>query len=413
MKNSSLKTKMAFIGACLASALLLSACSGDEPADNGGGTDSGVTPVIELTAEANEAAAAVRDFNIDFFRNVALADDYKGKNVACSPLSANMLLCMLSNAASDETAAEIASVLGYSGTDELNELYATLATKLPSLDPKAQLAFANSVWYEQEFTLTPTFSNIAQEYYKADIFRRDMTGQSPKVKDEINSWVNNKTRGLISDIKVPFPVYTTLINATYFKAAWKNAFKAENTKKATFHGQDGDSQIDMMNREGGYLYERTADYEAVELPFGAGAFNASFILPSGDIEELIESDALKGLWSYDPGAQNIDISLPRFKIAEDEELKLTGILYDMGVKSLVKPGNLNLFIESPEAESISVCQKTSVEFNEQGAEAAAVTWAMGEISAGYIPVTFDRPFIFLITEKSTKTILFAGKIMDL
>lgn len=413
MKNSSPKTKMAFIGACLASALLLSACSGDEPADNGGSTDGGVTPVIELTAEANEAAAAVRDFNIDFFRNVALADNYKGKNVACSPLSANMLLCMLSNAASDETAAEIASVLGYSGTDELNELYATLATKLPSLDPKAQLAFANSVWYEQEFTLTPTFSNIAQEYYKADIFRRDMTGKSPNVKEEINSWVNDKTRGLIRDITVKFPVYSALINATYFKAEWKYVFKTKNTKKATFHGHSGDSQIDMMNREGGYLYERTADYEAVELPFGAGAFNATFILPSGDIEELIESDALKGLWSYDPRAQNIDLSLPRFKITEDEEIDLTGILCDMGVKSLVKPGKLNLFIESPEAESISVRQKTSVEFNEQGAEAAAVTWAMGEISAGYITVTFDRPFIFLITEKSTNSILFAEKIMDL
>lgn len=413
MKIPSPKTKLVFVGTCLASALLLTACSGDEPADNGGGTDSGVTPVIELTAEANEAAAAVRDFNIDFFRNVALSDDYKDKNVACSPLSANMLLCMLSNAASDEAATEIASVLGYSGTDELNELYATLAAKLPSLDPKAQLAFANSVWYEQEFTLTSTFSNIAQEYYKADIFRRDMTGMSPNVKDEINSWVNDKTRGLIRDITVTFPVYTTLINATYFKAAWKDAFKAENTKKATFHGQNGDSQIDMMNREGGYLYEHTADYEAVELPFGAGAFNATFILPSGDIEKLIESDALKGLWAYDPQAQNIDLSLPRFKIAEDEEIELTGILYDMGVKSLLEPGKLNLFIESPEAGSIKVRQKTSVEFNEQGAEAAAVTWSIGEISSYYTPLSFDRPFIFLITEKSTNSILFAGKIMDL
>ena len=398
----------------IALAGMLSACSGDEPADTGGGTDGGVTPVIELTAEANEAAAAVRDFNIDFFRNVALADDYKGKNVACSPLSATMLLSMLSNAASDETAAEIASVLGYSGTDELNELYATLATKLPSLDPKAQLAFANSVWYEQEFTLTPTFSNIAQEYYKADIFRRDMTGKSPNVKEEINSWVNDKTRGLIRDITVKFPLYSALINATYFKAEWKYVFKTKNTKKATFHGHSGDSQIDMMNREGGYLYERTADYEAVELPFGAGAFNATFILPSGDIEELIESDALKELWSYEPHNRGIDISLPRFKIAEDKEIDLTDILHDMGVKSLLAPGRVNLFNEPLSEVGFLVRQKTSVEFNEQGAEAATITSGlMVDTSPGYTTVTFDRPFIFLITEKSTNSILFAGKIMNL
>lgn len=406
--------KRIFIFMSVALAGMLSACSGDEPADNGGGTDSGVTPVIELTAEANEAAAAVRDFNIDFFRSVALADDYKGKNVACSPLSATMLLSMLSNAASDETAAEIASVLGYSDTDELNELYATLAIELPSLDPKAQLAFANSVWYEQKFTLTPTFSNIAQEYYKADIFRRDMTGKSSNVKDEINSWVTDKTRGLICNIKIPFPVYSALINATYFKAAWKNAFKARNTKKATFHGQNGDSQIDMMNREGGYLYERTADYEAVELPFGAGAFNATFILPSGDIEEFIESDALNTLWSYEPHNRGIDISLPRFKIAENKDIDLTDILHDMGVKSLLKPGWVNLFNEPLPEVGFLVRQKTSVEFNEQGAEAATITSGlMADTSPGFTPLSFDRPFIFLITEKSTKSILFAGKIMDL
>ena len=405
--------KRIFIFMSVALAGMLTACSGDEPADNGGSTDSGVTPVIELTAEANEAAAAVWDFNIDFFRNVALADNYKGKNVACSPLSATMLLSMLSNAASDEAATEIASVLGYSGTDELNELYATLATKLPSLDPKAQLAFANSVWYEQKYTLKSDFSNIAQEYYKADIFRRDMTGKSPNVKDEINSWVNDKTKGLIRNISVSFPMLSSLFNATYFKAEWRDPFKTENTKKATFHGQAGDSQIDMMNCEGGYLYEPTPDYEALELPFGAGAFNATFILPTGDIEEFIESDALKGLWSYEPKKWPVNLFLPKFKIAGDNEVLLTGILRDMGVKSILDPEHVNLFNESPEAESISVFQKTSIEFNERGAEAAAVTGILVNTAPPVRRVSFDRPFLFLITEKSTKTILFAGKIMNL
>ena len=85
----------------------------------------------------------------------------------------------------------------------------------------------------------------------------------------------------------------------------------------------------------------------------------------------------------------------------------------MGVKSLVNPGMMKLFNESPDADFFSVNQKTSVEFSEQGAEAASVTWTNSEISNGSIPVSFDRPFVFMITEKSTKTILFAGKIMSL
>lgn len=411
MKNYSLKIKMAFSVASLAFLLFLGACSSDEPAT--GGSTTVTAPKIELTAPASRAAAAVQDFNIDFFRNVALYDDYKGKNVACSPMSATMLLSLLSNAASDETAAEIAAELGYSDRNDLNELYATLATKLPSLDSKATLSFANSVWYHKEYTLTDNFSSIAKEYYKADIFKRDLSGKTIGVTDEINSWVNDNTNGLIKEVEVLLPTLSTLINAAYFKADWKDKFKPENTDKATFKGVAGDSQIDMMHRTGSYLYERTEAYEAIEMPFGAGAFTAAFIMPSGDLEAFIDSDALSGLWSNKPNACNIDLSLPKFKIAEDEEINLTNILRDMGVKSLVNPGMMKLFNESPDADFFSVNQKTSVEFSEQGAEAASVTWTNSDISNGYIPVSFDRPFVFMITEKSTKTILFAGKIMSL
>ena len=411
MKKSSLKAKMAFIVASVAFILPMAGCSSDEPASEGSTTIA--VPTIELTAPASRAAVAVQDFNIDFFRNVAISDNYKGKNVSCSPMSATMLLSLLSNAASDETAAEIAAVLGYSDSNDLNELYATLATRLPSLDPKAKLSFGNSVMYHHEYTLTKDFSDIAKEYYKADIFKRDMSGKSSGVNDEINSWVNDNTNGLIKNIEVQLPLLCSLINAAYFKAEWKDSFKSENTNKATFKGVDGDSQIDMMHREGSYLYERTEAYEAIEMPFGVGAFNVAFIMPTTNLEAFIKSDALYGLWSNNPKACNIDLSLPKFKIAEDTELNLIDILRDMGVKSLTTPGMMKFFNESPDADFVNVSQKTSVEFSEQGVESASATWTNWEISTGFMPVSFDRPFIFLITEKSTKSMLFAGKIMSL
>lgn len=411
MKKSSLKAKMAFIVASVAFILPMAGCSSDEPASEGSTTIA--VPTIELTAPASRAAVAVQDFNIDFFRNVAISDNYKGKNVSCSPMSATMLLSLLSNAASDETADEIAAVLGYSDSNDLNDLYALLATQLPSLDQKVKLSIANSVWYHQEFTLTKDFGDIAKGYYKADIFKCDLSGTTIGVRDEINSWVNDNTNGLIKNIDVLLPALSTLINAAYFKAEWKDSFKTEDTKKATFKGVDGDSQIDMMHREGCYLYERTEDYEAIEMPFGVGAFNVAFIMPTTNLEAFIKSDALYGLWSNNPKACNIDLSLPKFKIAEDTELNLIDILRDMGVKSLTTPGMMKFFNESPDADFVNVSQKTSVEFSEQGVESASATWTNWEISTGFMPVSFDRPFIFLITEKSTKSMLFAGKIMSL
>lgn len=419
MKQSCLKFAIAAIGAFFL--ITLSACSndnsvtGEEPGGNEPVVTPVPTPVIELSPEASQAAAAVQGFNVDFFRNVALSDEYKGKNVACSPLSATMLLSLLSNAASNEAATEIATVLGYSDTNALNNLYTKLSTELPALDSKATLTFANSVWYDKQYTLTDAFSAVANDCYKADVFKRDMTGKTPDVKEEINSWVNDKTKGLIKNINVQMPVLSTLVNAAYFNAAWQNPFCDKATRKATFHGINGASEIDMMAQSGEYLYNETADFKLVEMPFASGAFAATFILPSGNAEDFLKSDAFKRTLSRNPVERAVGIYLPRFKIAEDEEVGLTDILCDMGVKSLDNPGSFKMFNESPDAEAVKIWQKSSVEFNENGAEAAAVTWTglYGSNGSTGPEIKLDRPFIFLITEKSTKTILFAGKIMSL
>ena len=419
MKRSCLKSAIAAIGAF--SLITLSACSSDNTitGEEPGGNEPVVTPVpapvIELSPEASQAAAAVQGFNVDFFRNVALSEKYKGKNVACSPVSATMLLSLLSNAASDKTAAEIAAVLGCSDSGALNNLYSALETQLPTLDPKATLTFANSVWYDKQYTLTDAFSSVANDCYKADVFKRDMTGKTAGVSEEINSWVSDKTKGLIKNIKVPMPVLSTLVNAAYFNAAWQKPFCDKVTSKATFYGVNGASEIDMMAQSGEYLYNETADFKLVEMPFASGAFAATFILPSGNAEDFLKSDAFKKALSLKPEERAVGIYLPRFKIAEDEEVNLTEVLCDMGVKSLDNPDSFKMFNESPDAEAIRIWQKSSVEFNENGAEAAAVTWTglYGSNGSTGPEIRLDRPFIFLITEKSTKTILFAGKIMSL
>ena len=54
-------------------------------------------------------------------------------------------------------------------------------------------------------------------------------------------------------------------------------------------------------------------------------------------------------------------------------------------------------------------QKSYVSIDEEGTEAAAVTEAeMRKNAAGNPMLVFDRPFVYLIREKSTGAILFAG-----
>lgn len=377
---------------------LLSACSCNRKA--------------EMEETKSEAVYAVRDFGIDFFCRAALSDRYMGRNIVCSPVSASMMVSLLANSVSDTAVVQIKSLFGSYDIEVLNYLNAEITSELPSLDPKVMLRFANSVWYDNNYTLVKDFTDVAKDSYGADIFRRDLSGNTPSVRNEIDSLVSANTNGEIRNLEIGMPAYGIIISASCFKAEWMEMFDEKNTKKAVFHGVAADSEVNMMYRKRNYSHDINDDYSYVILPFGAGNFTATFILPDGNIEEFIEKGKLKDILSSRPDVSEMELSLPKFKIAGDGEIDISDILYDMGVKSLASPATLQLFKEEPMAERIKIYQKTSVEFNEKGAEASAVTDSE-YLKSMCDEIVFNRPFIFFITEKSTKSILFAGKVMNL
>ena len=65
-------------------------------------------------------------------------------------------------------------------------------------------------------------------------------------------------------------------------------------------------------------------------------------------------------------------------------------------------------------ELSDVIHKTYIDVNEEGTEAAAVTAIVFELTSvePHSFIRLDRPFLFAITENSSKSILFMGKVMD-
>lgn len=384
--------------------------------DRGDGLDKGNEKVeprrIELSAASRSALDAIQPFCADFFSAVATSPTYKGENVACSPMSAAMLLSMLSNAAKPETAGQIAQVLGCADVQALNELYASLTAYLPVLDSKVTVSFANSLWYEQTLTLRPLLDDTFAVQYNADIFARDLTNTS--TRNDIFAWLSDKTNGMIKNIDIHFPLKATFINALFFKAPWTESFDASATTTRPFYGIKDTSDVSMMYGNKGIYYLWNSAYEGAKLNFGSGAFSAVFIMPAegNDIEMLLADNAI-GNPAELLGSATIEIDLPKFKIEPSEDVDCTTLLADMGISTLTDPDMLELFSEDVQT-GVSAHQKVSVEFDEKGAEAAAVTWTDGELANGpYKRLTFNRPFVFYIIENSTGTTLFAGKIVNL
>jgi serpin B len=240
---------------------------------------------------------------------------------------------------------------------------------------------------------------------------------------KINGWVNDKTQGMISSIVTPADFNSELLavlaNAEYFKGAWTHPFKAEDTKEATFRGTNGTQTSSMMNAEfGSTLAYAGTDFSAVILPMGTGSnFTVTLAMPAEgtSLEALAAKDVKSMRQKMD--FCTLKLGMPKFK-AEGAKMEVNRLVAPLGVTALRTTETSELFADALPA-TYDVFQSAVVSFDEQGAEAASVTWSGMATSTGdettpkEVEITFDRPFLFYITEARTGAILFAGAVRNL
>ena len=374
-----------------AACTIFAGCSNDEPdlENTDEIPDKTTVPSMPGMTQAETLAANGQiAFGTDFF--AAVSREYPRKNVVTSPMSASMLLSMLTNAADATTRAQICTLLDCTDSDALNSLYGKYTEWLSGIDENLSIFLANALWYRHEYTLNPAFSKILNSYYDSETLDPDTKA--------------------------------VLANALYFKGSWRNGFDAENTRKANFHGIDGDAKVDMMNTTEYFSYASAYAFEAVEMAYGLyGQCYMTIIMPKkgSNLDEFIASADFRSAATTAMKSRYIDLSIPKFSVRPDERIALNSILATMGVDNIESENNWTFFTDAIETR-IKVYQKAGITVDEYGTEAAAVTWTEGETSSGYeivlptpIEVRIDRPFVFLIRETSTGLCLFAGKVNNL
>lgn len=395
---------------------VLAGCS-DDPSPKGQEVEPTGEPVeITLTAAESRAAEATADFAYDFFAQMSLSEA-ADKNMVCSPASASILLSMLANGTAGDCRGEIIDVLGCEDINALNSLANKQLTLLPKIDPTVTMIFANAMWYRDWYTLRSSFESMMDESYAMKAYARKF---DDGIVAEINSWVKENTKGIIENIldKKPDDECVAIqANALYFKGAWTNPFEESETVDGNFQGVDKVSRVPMMHKKGLQHYATGADFQAVKMDFGTKGYEALFVLPSEDltIADFVAADGMRHAADAIYTDWSIDFILPRFKFDSDE-IPLNEVLKVLGIKNIGTSVDYTFFEETIEGK-FKVSQKAGVEFNEAGAEGAAVTWNIMATDSGeeVLPprVHFTRPFLFMIHEKSTGAILFAGRIVSL
>ena len=404
-----------FCGTLVPLALIASAACSNP---NGPGSEPITELPRQLSAAEQKLISGSNAFAFDLLRKVN-SSSHAG-NVFVSPLSASMALGMTLNGADGGTYTAMHSTLrlGDLARSDVNEGYKSLISLLRGLDKSTDFRIANSIWYDKTWPFHESFISESKSFFDAQVQGLDF--KDPGSVDVINSWVNDATAKKIPKIidgiddNVMF-----LINAIYFKGAWKTQFDKSKTVNAPFFALDGSSaNVPLMTQSEGTRTFFGEGFSAFDLPYGNSAFSMTVVLPDKGVNINTFTESLtESKWaSIDEGIRegNIDIYFPRFKLTWEK--KLSSDLKGLGMGIAFTDGLADFTRMSPEGKRLvisEVIQKTFVEVNEEGTEAAAAT------SVGIVPVSLppsirvDRPFIFAIRERFSGTILFIGKVTRL
>ncbi|MCI1647623.1 MAG: serpin family protein [Bacteroides sp.] len=379
---------------------------------------------IELSASERVMMNRGTDFAFRFFNQVCQTETEK-PNVFISPLSASLALSMTANGANGNTLAEMQTTLGFSPSsfspDEMNSYNQKLTTALLDLDNTTQINIANSIWIKQGFKVYDSFVDLNKDYYDAEVRNLDFT--SSTAKDVINQWCADKTNQCIKNVikEIPANVRLYLINALYFKGTWTSKFDKSNTNNESFSNADGSkTTVPMMNQTASFNYLQNEYFSIAEFPYGNEAFSMVVLLPT---EGKTLDESLSGLtyehwneWISEMHGMELEVKLPKFELKYDKDL--IEDMKDLGMKDAFDANKADLSKMSTADLYIGLLQQFNyLKVNEEGTEAAAVT-VVGAFETSVGPsasVNFyvNRPFAFLIKEKSTGAILFMGKVSQL
>ena len=394
-------------------------------------------------------------FAFDFYRRLAENDD---GNLFFSPYSLSAALAMTYAGAAGDTAEQMAGALRFDlPQDELHPAFNALDLELAAIsagesdDGEAlpELNIANALWAQQGYEFKPPFLDTLAQQYGAGLEQLDFTQPEGRgaAAGRINQWASEQTAGKIPSVVnadsfgpclPPTWECTRLVitNAIYFKGLWKEKhdFARSDTSKRVFHLADGGMEfVPMMQQERELEYHETEDYQAVELPYQGDRLAMLVLLPKADRRDEFDAGLDAGVVAYfDKAALNdriVRLSMPRFKL--EKQVNAKSLLRDMGMTDAFSPDHgvadfsgmadfshpdspdVGIYIES-------VFQKAFVEVNEKGTEAAAVTAVIGGAVPQSVPPTplppivmeVNRPFIFVIRDTDTGSILFVGRIAD-
>ena len=380
--------------------------------------------------DLDKLTAGNRTFALDLYHRLEAREG----NLFYSPFSISSALAMTYAGAEGKTAEEMAEVFHFLMEEErLHPAFNALDQYLESLAEQEipedmgeafQLNIANAIWGQKDFHFESDFLDTLSANYGAGLRLLDYVLEPEKSRITINDWISDQTKAKIQDLipqgAINSDTRLVLSNAIYFKATWLEPFEESLTEDGVFYGIGGEEIITPMmslGSDASFPYYQGDGLQAVELPYLGGQVSMLVLMPDqgqfSSFEESLNAEKLDQIVS-NLAYQPMYLKFPKFEF--ETEISLANILAEMGMPSAFSDaadfsgmtGTRDLFISD-------VFHKAFVSVDEEGTEAAAATAVvMSLTSAPENPLRLevDRPFLFLIRDIQTNSILFMGRVVE-
>ncbi|XP_037381649.1 serpin I2 [Talpa occidentalis] len=364
------------------------------------------------------------EFAVDLYQAIHLSHN---NNIVFSPLGTTVLLGMIQLGAKGKAQEQIRQTLKFEDT-ATGEEFSVLKSFFSAISEKKQeftFNLANALYLQEGFTVKEQYLHGNEDFFQSAIKLVDFQ-DAKTCAEKISTWVERKTDGKIKSMfsGEEFGPLTrlVLVNAIYFKGEWKQKFRKEDTQLMNFTKKNGETiKIPMMKAllqtKYGYFSESSMYYQVLELPYKGDKFSLIIVLPSEDMnieemEKLVTADQIQK-WLSEMKEEEVEISLPRFKV--EQKLDFKEVLYSLNITEIFSGGcDLSGITDSSDVYVSQIMQKVFLEINEDGSEAAASTDM-------HIPVIMslprnqfivNHPFLFIMKNKSTESILFMGRVTN-
>lgn len=386
---------------------------------------------ISATSDQAEAAQDNNAFAIELYGQLR----NQSGNLFFSPESISTALAMTYAAARGHTAAEMAKTLHFTlPAGQLHPAIGALLRDRNTAHDGYQLKEADALWVQEGYSLLPEYLKLNKDNYEAGLNQLDFKGSTEGSRQTINLWVEQRTENKIRELLQPGiltpDTRLVLTNAIYFKGDWEKQFKKEDTQEEDFHLSDAQAiKTPLMHMAKGFSYFDGGSFQALEIPYKNKELSMVILLPKAmeglsEFEQSLNPANMHQSLDQLRPAGRVIVTMPKFKIEARFELRDT--LIAMGMKNAFD-GNMADFTGLTSRKTMqrdggnlyigAVIHEAYVDVNEEGTEAAAATAVITRRAAiGHPapPIIFraDHPFMFLIRDNRSGSILFIGRVTN-